>query len=454
MARTLLSLLAAGILQACTSPPTLPIHHATTAELGFVVDGDTSSWTLAPEMRPDEFTHYCMDDSGVVELLGTVPPARYVLTPGDTVDFVVVLDGDSAHTRFIGRAWLPPARFTPEYAEAHRGQWSVEVPETMELMLIAIALTPTGMANSNMIAHTGGYHRAVLDHFGPHRHSPVVQALEAMLAQDPMRFAHLVMDANAFQFTDDRLVPDPVYDRLSWGPENVVRPLVEDLAQFAQVSNFRAFHARHTALYDSLRADTRAAMPVDAMWRWLEERFPERYDHYRILISPLMEGFHCTNHFDNAGFRQSVMAICPAWNLPTWSPGMREGRNTRIVFTEIDHNYVNPVSDAHVGAIQAALADLAHWATDDARAAYHNSYAVFNEYMTFGVFLLYARDRLPADDFGALRTSVVRNMERGRGFPRFGAFQTLLEQVYDQAPTRDIPALYPALLAECRTLAP
>lgn len=444
-------LLATLLATACTvrTPDRPTIYHSDTDQLLVVVDGDTGSWSVAPEVRPDEYKVYCVNDSAVVELIGARERIHYALQPGDTADFVILLDGDSAFTRFIGMPWTPPARFTPAYIAAHRGQWQVEVPEVQELMLVVIALTPSGLADSNMIAHEGTYYRTVLDHFGAFRANAAVRGAQAVLDQNPLLFASLMMDANAYRFEGDALVPDSIYHRLSWDAINYASELVPALERFAKVTGFRAFYRAHQPVYDSLRSTTMAAMPVDAMWQWLEQRFESRYDHYRVLISPLIEGFHSTNHFEHDGFRQSVMFICPAYTMRDWSPGLMEGQNSRIVFTEIDHNYVNPVSDRHVREIEQALADLPQWATEAARSGYHNAYAVFNEYMTFGVFLLYAQDKLPAKDFKALRTSVVRRMERGRGFPRFGAFQDILEQVYATAPTKDIAAMYPAVITGC-----
>lgn len=228
-----------------------------------------------------------MDDSGVVELIGARERIRYALHPGDTADFVILLNGDSAFTRLIGMPWVPTASTT-----VCRGTRSTT--------------------------------------------------------------------------------------RAIWCP------------------------------------------------RWSASPRPP------VSASSSAHTSTCTT------------ACAP--------PHSTEGQNSRIVFTEIDHNYVNPVSDRHVAAIEHALSGLPQWATEQARGGYRNAYAVFNEYMTFGVFLLYAQEKLPPKDFTALRTSVVRRMENGRGFPRFGAFQTMLEQVYAASPTKDIPAMYPAVIAGCEGL--
>lgn len=446
-----LALIPAILLSACSVAPskTITVYHSSTPQLGLVVQGVPGEWTITPSARPDVFTAPCVDDSVMVELQGAQEPIRYVLHPQDTVDFVIMLGKDSAFTRFIGAPWVPPAHFDAHYIAAHRGQWSVELPEVQELLLVAVALTPTGLADSNLVAHEGRYYQEVMTHFKPFAEQEVVGLIEGALQQNLMLYTVMKEDANAFRFDGDRLVQDSVYDRLTMDNENIVRPHLSALEAFAKASGFRAFYAAHRAYYDSLCTATREVMPVDAMWRWLEEHTASHYDNYRITISPLTEGSHSTVHLDENGFRQTVMFICPAFSDPSWSPGLTEGQNSRVVFTEIDHNYVNPVSDLYVDEINKALADRAKWAAPEITNGYPNAYAVFNEYMTFGVFLLYAQEKLPAKDHAQLRARTIRMMETQRGFLRFGAFVDALEKTYASSSDKRIADLYPGTLEAC-----
>ncbi len=449
--RILFPVLPLFLVAACTTPApkAITVYHSTKRELGMKVNGVATSWTITPSARPDAFAAPCVHDSAVLELTGAQEPIRYVLQVGDTIDFVILLGADSAFTRLIGVPWVPPARFSKAYIDAHRWQWSVEIPEVQELMLTAIALTPSGRADSNMVAHEGPYYRDMMAHFAPFAKSEVVERLEGALHANPFLYTVLKEDANAFHFDGERLVQDSVYDRLTGDNENIVRAHLPPLEAFAKASGFRAFFAAHHAYYDSLCTATRDAMPVDAMWRWLEEHGESHYDNYRITISPLTEGSHSTMRFEDNGFSQTVMFICPAFTDPGWSPGLTEGHNSRVVFTEIDHNYVNPISDRHVEAIGEAMGDRRKWAAPGITDGYANAYAVFNEYMTFGVYLLYAQEKLSAADFKELRGRTVRLMEKRRGFIRFGAFQEALEKAYAASADKKIAGLYPSVLEAC-----
>jgi len=76
------------------------------------------------------------------------------------------------------------------------------------------------------------------------------------------------------------------------------------------------------------------------MWDWLQERFPDRYNSYKIYFSPLVGGAHATQNFSDSGYRETVMFV----NAPIFADTSTSMENeidaSRTIFTEIDHNYV------------------------------------------------------------------------------------------------------------------
>lgn len=119
---------------------------------------------------------------------------------------------------------------------------------------------------------------------------------------------------------------------------------------------------------DFARQDARAAgkalpqlLPVRPMWTWLEREFPNtRYQSYRIVLSPLIGGSHSTQRYfaeDGAKvFGENVMFVCGTAHLdaiPTLGEKQKEGLMSGIVFTEIDHNYVNPATEKHYATLDS-----------------------------------------------------------------------------------------------------
>jgi hypothetical protein len=61
---------------------------------------------------------------------------------------------------------------------------------------------------------------------------------------------------------------------------------------------------------------------------------------------------------------------------------------------------------------------------------YNSPYLVFNEYSTWMVFLLYARDTYESAVYEEIERTVIRQMEGERGFIRFGAFSDFCSALY------------------------
>jgi len=52
---------------------------------------------------------------------------------------------------------------------------------------------------------------------------------------------------------------------------------------------------------------------------------------------------------------------------------------SRLIFTEIDHYYVTPITDDHLRSVKDAFSDLDAW---DQHNSYRSTELTFNEYMT------------------------------------------------------------------------
>ena len=334
--------------------------------------------------------------------------------------------------------------FSPEYISKNKGQYSIEVPEVQELVHIIFALTSVGKADSNLVNQEGDYYKEVLKHFGSFSEDPVVLEMQKLLERG--MYSMLKMDACGFYFEGDSIKKEATYDKLSWYGPNRIEPFVPELERFARETNFRKFFEEHSIYYDYLKKLMAQQTPIRKQWKWLEKNFKSRYDNYRITFSPLVNGSHSTNNFVQPDFKQSVMFIRGPFEKPEYK-AVTEGLMTVIIFTEIDHNYVNPVSDKYNRQISESLKDLSAWATEDAQKYYSDPYAVFNEYMTWAVYSLYAKQNFKQQDFEVINTDVENMMTLRRGFPKFREFNAKLAEVYARkSADHTIEDLYPEML--------
>ena len=167
--------------------------------------------------------------------------------------------------------------------------------------------------------------------------------------------------------------------------------LMED---FARKSGFREFYKANKSYYTSLITTYNQLNPIQKMQSWLDKKFGFEYGSYAVYFSPLVYGAHSTTKLADNDFNQTLMFICKAETDPKYTPIINELLESRIVFTEIDHNYVNPVSEGLLEKINNSFSNREKWAKGDVTSAYGNPFKIFNEYMTFAVYSLYINDKL------------------------------------------------------------
>ncbi|HAP61945.1 MAG TPA: hypothetical protein DCR93_21405 [Cytophagales bacterium] len=360
-------------------------------------------------------------------------------------------------------SWLYP---TVTIKEEHLNQVSVEVPRVYELMYIACTLTETFQADDNLIgSRTPHYLAEVKAHFGPLEDHPLVKTLEARLkdnAYSQLQPAIRLFSMNYALQSDNTLLPDEVFH---------VNPLLlklfksqifnfpdhqEIIEDFARASGFYQFYDRHLTDYQRLYTQYNRLCELQTMWKWIEQRCPARYHSYRVIFSPLTGGFHNTLpglKDPETDYMQTWMFVSPPPTKPLDSLSAEElevlrSKVEREVFTEIDHNYVNPISDSYQDAIAQAMPDFREW--NGKESSYGSSQATFNEYMTWGVFSLYATETYSADQVDTILAIQEDFMVNSRKFFRFQEFnQELIRQYEIHKQTSDqvaLEALYPGML--------
>jgi len=121
----------------------------------------------------------------------------------------------------------------------------------------------------------------------------------------------------------------------------------------------------------------------------------------------------------------------------------KEAKLTRIVFTEIDHNYVNPATNKF-SEINEIMQPLECW--NKGAQAYGNSYATFNEYITWVVFTLNLYDNFDTKIFNKHNKEEADFMQNGRGITRFHAFNNFVLNWYKKNQNKSLTELYPVVV--------
>jgi hypothetical protein len=145
------------------------------------------------------------------------------------------------------------------------------------------------------------------------------------------------------------------------------------------------------------------------------------------------------------------MFVSRAERFPDLGENLNRMIHSRVVFTEIDHNFVNPVSHKLRRRIGKALKDREAWVNDalPGATAYGNAESVFNEYMTWSLFSLYCMDRYPEADVLDFLPRMERQMVEDRGFVRFREFNRELLELHRRDPAAEGRTLVKAMVDWC-----
>lgn len=354
--------------------------------------------------------------------------------------------------------------FPSEYIDKHTGDIQFDIPEVYELANIIWTLSPSGNRGKDLYKD-GAYYDKVVAWFKPYLDHPIFKALDFPDSLYAQRYYEFRENSFAFNFQESKpgskntklLFNGPYY--YVYGSEladsslfGKLKPLVED---FAAKSKFRQFYKNNLDYYAAQLKRQKELLPIRSMWTWLEDQFPRRkFQSYRIVSSPLILGSHSTQQYHTykktAWFSESVMFICGTDRYDKQadrSEKQKQGLMSGIVFTEIDHNYVNPTTGRYAKQVDSIFSNRGVWTKKGASSDFYGSgVSVFNEYMTHAAFCLWvwdSYDKETADFVVDQREDLMINR---RGFIRFKEFNRGLLKLRQEHKELKLVDLYPYII--------
>jgi hypothetical protein len=411
------------------------------------------SWTLAPELDPDIYEAQLVDGRPHrVTFISGIDSLGFMVEPGRSYDFVVVYNGVRHPTRIVGTRFTPAAHFDAAYQARHRGTTRIQVPEVYELVNVVIALTPTAAANPGLVFENSEYRARVREWFAGFEDHPAVLRIDSVLSRNFGLYFSLKMNGYAFEFDDaGRIVKSPVYDRTSFINErrNTLEPFIAELQAFADTTGFRRFYGRNQGTYLRQIAFYRDSADVAGMLDWLRGNFPGRrpYDTFNVIFSPLVGYNQSVTWLESNGFSELQPHVnFPYLRMDSVSEESVALMRGNILFTELNHGFINPEADRYSDRISRAISNRNLWVDSARGPGFYGGNAAFNEYMNWVLVSLYLADRAPAADQPRLLAAVDRTMIR-RGFPRFPEFSAFLVDLYRNRGGRSLADLYPDIIA-------
>ena len=427
------------------------VAYFTVTENGKIIQ-NSQNWRISPQLKPDVFEAK-VSKQATVKFATDKDSISFLVKPNEKIDFIVLLNGkDSAYTRIEAFRFVPAANFTEAYKAKYNNTISVEIPEVYELVNIVIALTDTGMKSPNLVDRNNKYHPQMLEWFNKYKDERVVKTFDSILRVNISNYHILKMDAYSFEFSKQgAILQSKIYDRTGWRDRNQLRPYIKQLQDFANKSLFRKFYSMSQSVYTEQMNYYKDSVGVEKMKQWLMKNFPSsKYNCFKIIFSPLVSGNQSANWLSNNNFNEAHSHInfpYPARSI-SWGAAARI-RSGRIVFTEMNHAFINPEAEKenYRNDVATVCKNLSQWLDDWMLPNYNSSTSCFNEYMNWGLVSLWYIDNAPAEQLELLLQNNETYMVKGRGFKKFSAFNKFLVQLYRQRDEgKAIADLYPAII--------
>ncbi|AWH85090.1 DUF4932 domain-containing protein [Flavobacterium album] len=355
---------------------------------------------------------------------------------------------------FISQA-QEKVNFSEKFKKENQGKYKIEVNELKELIHIMIAITNTGKDNSDMIQQEGQYYKDIRSYFKPYENEAIIKTFDSLMAASLYNYVFLTGNAISYNLKGKKLIKSNVFIFPAMGVANAhidINPITtykNEIEDFARKSNFRKFYADHKEFYAKIISDYDKSANLGRQWKWLENNFETKKDSYIILCSPLINGFNYTGQFMDNNFTLIHMNLPPIDNYPNLTALENELLNTRVMFTEIDHNYVGAPTESNKDLVSQVFDDRINWVNEEADGtyAYPTPVNVFNEYMTYGVYVLYCKDNYDQATFNKVTKDVITQMT-DRGFTKMELFMDSLLKLRSEHPNEKIDKWYPEFLKQ------
>ncbi|MFT3677783.1 MAG: DUF4932 domain-containing protein [Chitinophagaceae bacterium] len=321
----------------------------------------------------------------------------------------------------------------------------ISIPETYELSNIILALTDYGQSDDWEVQKQTTYYNDVIRFFEPVKAHPLLQKVNysRTLWEDYLSFR---TDAAAYQFDNKgKLVrTNNFYANKGHTPFDDNLALIND---FVQQSNFRDFYKAQGALYRAIIANYSEYYMLDTVKIFLEKETgisasKAGKGRYQVILSPLVGRMNCHRNIDSvtkADFPTLSTALIEN-NTAAISNQAQRAVEIHTLFTEMDHGYVNPITDL-------LRKDVAQYFNNECwdRESGYQGLNCFNEYMTWALYDIFVEKYFPAIADSISTQWHYQNAQRG--FFASNLFALQLKKLYRRKkPAERLKDLYPKLL--------
>ncbi|MDD7913726.1 DUF4932 domain-containing protein [Polaribacter ponticola] len=308
------------------------------------------------------------------------------------------------------------------------------------------------MEDKERVNKNTAYYKSVLGNFSSYRDHDIVERFNKFINQKHDYF----LRTNGITYNleyNNKITKSNQYNRAVYNDKNpnYLYPYLEGLQDFAVKTNFKKFYNSNKEYYRSVVTEIKSEIDIPNMLIWLQENFPDiKYEYHNIIVSPLTGNTQGIIMYDNNNFKELQIHIgLPHVNNTKVSRQSELIVKGDIIFSELNHGYLNKEADKYLKEINKALNSKRNLLVTNKYGVgyYGRSSELFKEYMNWGLVALRYIDNCPKEDLELLMEKNIAYMKEKRGFKVYDKFQKNLVSLYLKLDKKETVAdLYPQII--------
>jgi|GEM_PF-3648252 len=418
--------------------PAVQILRSGKKDIRYTVNnGGRQPVKLQMDKRPVRVDIECRENGSLAGFYTGADSIAFVIKEGEQTRLLVLVGRmrDTAIIDVVGIA--SNTAFSDAFVKQHKGKTETAVPEVLELVNIAVLLSPSG-AGIIMTDKTTPYYKEVQEHFSAYHNHPLVTTIDRKIgygdkATKCRAYENWALNACAATFRGSKIVgSDAIKNMASPGSPSPVAEYAALLESFAAESGFREFYKNHAGYYASVNKTYTQLCPARKMQSWLEKIFRRQYGCYNVYVSPLMCGPHRVRHFDDKSMSMTLFMAGAVQPDSAVSTMQNEVQYSGPIFSDMGRNYSVPLSGFHAHLIETTFS-VSKWSNQKYvpyGGAPVSEIGLFNDYMAAALFSLYCADNFTTAGYEPYISRLETEMEQQNGCVNFKAFNRKAMALY------------------------
>ena len=332
------------------------------------------------------------------------------------------------------------AVYSVSYKVNHDGRYFIEIPKVYEFANTILAIKD--MDNPTLFTQREtAYYQEFYNHYYAYRYNDLLSQYNFHYA-DIEGYLGVSMNGFKYEYYHGQLESKNIYNEIAI--PDLFSSQLELVNKLYIQSDFETFYTDNEYFYQNQIRLYDSVVPVNNMWSWLEKEFSTKVNSYTVLLSPLSKNRDVAHHFQTPDFNETLLFLCGMPEELPFSDSVSLVKLGQSTFINMTVDYIEPASIVHATTIETSMSRRVIWKQNlEANQAFDTPFKIFNEYLKWTTYCIYAKEHFSSDIFNTINTNIETYMVDEMGFIRFRDFNEKCMALHTESSIED---LYPQLL--------